>query len=139
MQSRTCRTPALWTPAAPHGAEGFGGDRGQMEGGREGLEVRFIFLPRRGCEQVQHLSSAQLAALPLPQENFSAPPTVSAKFDSSPSRLRSMRRRRVGLELLRFPRQDGEDQEPRGASTELLLLAPLSFMSIENFNYLATF
>lgn len=35
IKGRTCRTPAPWTPATKHGAEGFGEDRGQMEGGRD--------------------------------------------------------------------------------------------------------
>lgn len=39
-------TPAPRTHGTENGP-GFGEDRGLMEGGREGLKVRFIFLPLR--------------------------------------------------------------------------------------------
>lgn len=46
--SRIDRTPAPGTPGRENGAAGFGEDGGVMEGGREGLKVRFLFLRLQG-------------------------------------------------------------------------------------------
>lgn len=47
LQGRTDRTPAPRTPGREKGAAGLGEDGGVMEGGREGLKVRFLFLRLR--------------------------------------------------------------------------------------------